>query len=161
MSAPAPSPAPAITPDAGADMLRIRVGDEHFALLLTAVEEALECPALAPVPGSAPELLGAFPLRGRFVPVFAPDDALGVSRAAADGVVLVMRGPADRRVGLLVDDVEDVIRIDRTQLVRSPRTGTPTEVVLGVARMGPDLVAVVDAAALLAACRAARDVEDA
>lgn len=151
---------PAITPDAGADMLRVRVGDEHFALPLAGVEEALECPALAPVPGGVPELLGAFPLRGRILPVFAPDRALGVSRGARDGVVLVLRAAADRRVGLLVDDVEDVIRIDRTQLVRSPHAGTPTEVVLGVARMGLDLVAVVDAAALLAACRAARDVED-
>lgn len=148
-------------PAAGADMLRVRLGAEHFALPLATVEEAMECPALAPVPGSAPELVGTFPLRGRFVPVFAPDRALGVPRAAPYGVVLVMRAGADRRVGLLVDDVEDVIRIDRTQLVRSPRTGMPADVVLGVARMGPELVAVVDAAALLAACRAARDVEDA
>jgi purine-binding chemotaxis protein CheW len=146
---------------AGAEMLRVRLGDEHFALPLAAVEEALECPPLAPVPGGAPELLGAFALRGRFLPVFAPERALGVSRGAEAGVVLVMHAAGGPRVGLLVDDVEDVIRIDRTQMVRSPRNGTPADVVLGVARLGPDLVAVVDTAALLAACRRSRDVEDA
>lgn len=158
----AAAPAPAAAPVAAA-MLRVRLGAEQFALALGAVEEVLECPPLAAVPGGAAELLGAFPHRGRFVPVFAAERLLGASRGSETGVVLVLcpRPGAPHRVGVLVDDVEDVITIDRTQLARAPRTSTTGSVVLGVARMGPDLVAVVDTDALLASCRPARDVEDA
>lgn len=131
-------------------MLLVRQSGEWFALDLRAAEEVLEMPALTAVPDMPPAMLGVFALRGRFVPVVRAHAALGVAPGRADGVVLIVRC-GGRRVGLALDDVEDVITVDPGQLHRPPAdAGTP--VVIGVERRGSTLVGIVDAAALVEAC---------
>lgn len=140
--------------DAGAElreMLLFRVGGEHFAVELGASEEVLEWPGverLARMPASA---LGVFTLRGQLVSVYSPERALRVRREEEAGVVLLIHSRG-RRIALALDDVEEVITVD----VRSLKRPSPREAVdgllLGIARHGDWLVAVVDVQALVAAC---------
>ena len=138
---------------AGVDMLLFRQGGELFALDLRSADEVLEMPPLAPVPGMVNPMLGVFPLRGQYVPVFAPHAALGVGPSAGHAVVLVLRRGA-RRVALALDDVDDVITVDASRLYRAPAADGAEGVVLGIERRGTDLVGIVDAAALVEACAA-------
>ncbi|MDQ3699019.1 MAG: chemotaxis protein CheW [Gemmatimonadota bacterium] len=133
------------------DLLLFRVGSELFALDLVAIEEAVELPPVRTVPDAATAMLGVTDLRGRLVAVFSPAQTLRCVPDAKIPVLLVMR-LGDRRVGLAVDDVEDVLVLEASDL-RTPslRHGND-ELVHGVVRRAGALVTVLDAPALLAAC---------
>jgi chemotaxis signal transduction protein len=135
----------------GVPMLVVRIGRERFACDLAAAEEALEWPELDAVPGARAGLLGVFSHRGQLVPLHSPARALGVTHAEAQGVVVIMH-TRGRRVGLALDDVEDVIMVDLSHMQPSPVPDVAGRVALGVLRHGEHLVSIIDAAALVAAC---------
>ena len=142
-----------------------RVGRELFAADLCAVEEAVELEGLRPLPEMPSGMLGVFPLRGRMTPVYSPARALGVALGERSGVALLMRatvdGVAHRRVGLAIDDVEDVLTVDLSTLRDPPLADGTDGLLLGLARRGAELVAVIDAEALVTACLSGRALETA
>ena len=71
--------------------------------------------------------------------------------------MLVMR-VGERRVGIAVDDVDDVMQLDAAGVRPAPVPDTDG-ILLGVARSGGELVSVLHANALVAAC-AAQTAED-
>ncbi|GAC1515363.1 MAG: hypothetical protein NVS1B4_05510 [Gemmatimonadaceae bacterium] len=135
----------------GIELLLFRVGTERFATDLAAVEEAVELPEVRALPEMAESMLGIFDLRGRMTPIYSPERALGVALAGTAGVALLMRA-GDRRIGLAVDDVEDVLRPDVATIREAPTLGAASETILAVLCEGTNLIAVVDADALVAVC---------
>lgn len=133
------------------DLLLFRIGRELFALELVEAEEALDLPELNPLPEMMRGMLGVFTLRDALLPAYAPTVLLGVS-ADAPTTALVLRG-RDRRVAIAVDDVEDVATVSLEEMRDAPVAETDG-LMLGVFRHGAQLVALLDADALLAACRA-------
>lgn len=150
MTATAPMSSDSIRAGRRAERLLVRIGRELFALELAAGDEALEMPALEPMPDAPSHLLGMAAWRGRHLPVFTPEHVLG---AAPDvrRVLLVLRD-GERRVGIVVDDVLDVVAIDPATLRRPPVAADGHAVVVAVARHGAELVSLLDAAALVRAC---------
>jgi chemotaxis signal transduction protein len=65
--------------------------------------------------------------------------------------MLVLRS-GERRIGLAVDDVEDVMTIEPSMVRRPPVPDAGDAVLRGVARRGTELVGILDADALLSAC---------
>lgn len=139
--------------DAGAatEMLLFRQGGELFALALCAALEVVEMPVLDAVPDMAGDMLGVVPVRGSYVPVYAPESALGLAAASTHAALLMLRRDG-RVVGVALEDVEDVIVVDVSRLHHPHATAAGAGVVLGVERRGSDLVSVVDADALVNAC---------
>jgi purine-binding chemotaxis protein CheW len=136
------------------ECLLFRIGAELFAIDLAAVDEAIELPEVHGFPEMPGALLGVFALREHMLPVYSPAECLEVALTTDAGVVLVMRDADGRRVGLAVDDIEDVIVLDSTMVRRSPVPDATDTLLLGVARHGTEPVALVDAASLVAACTA-------
>jgi chemotaxis signal transduction protein len=137
------------------DLLLFRLGRELFAAELGAIEEAIDLTAVETLPhvrdGTSPSR-GIFTLRGVLVPLFSPAVALGVAPAEAT-TALVVRDRAGR-IAIAVDDVEDVLTVSDGELRPVPtRQAGDGGVLRGVVRRGSMLVAVVDLAALVAACR--------
>lgn len=131
------------------ELLLLRQGAEFFALELTAAVEALELPALAPLPDAPASLLGMLTDRGAAIPVFAASRILEVEgRGAGDEVLVIVRDGA-RQVGLVVDEVEDVIMADLTTMQRPMDSMRGDGVVRGVVHAGSRLVAVLDASAVV------------
>jgi purine-binding chemotaxis protein CheW len=144
----------AIAAHAGlSDTLVFRVGTERFAIDLAAVEEAIELPSVHHLPEMPDHLLGVFELRGRLVPIYSPQRVLRVALASEAAAVLVLRS-GQRRLGLAVDDVDDVLTIDGAAVRRAPIADNEDKVLLGVIRRGADLLALVDAESLALACLA-------
>ena len=134
-----------------ADLLMFRIGDELFAADLASVEEAVTLPEIHHLPEMPVAMLGAFNLRGRLTPVYSPSHVIGVPlRGVAQAALLVHAG--ERRLGLAVDDVEDVFQVDLATVREAPGTDDADGILLGVAHHGSELVAIVDAEALVAAC---------
>jgi purine-binding chemotaxis protein CheW len=135
-----------------ADLLVFRVGGELFATALTAVEEALELPQLSAIPEMPLSMLGVLTLRGRMLPTYSPARPLGIALERDDAAALVIRA-GERRIALAVDDVDDVFTLDLATLRAAPTAGAERDALLvGVARRGADLVAVLDAELLVNAC---------
>jgi chemotaxis signal transduction protein len=131
------------------ELLLLRQGAEYFAFVLTSAMEAMELPVLTPIPQAPAMLLGMLTDRGAGIPVFAGSHILGVHGQRAGDEVLVLVRDGARQVGLVVDEVEDVIMADLTTLqqpIDAMRTGG---VVRGVVQSGNRLVAVLDARAIV------------
>lgn len=160
----APAVTPAMLRDAArarkgrAELLLFRAGREIFALPLGAVEEAIESPVIASLPEMPGAMLGVFRLRERLVPTYSPAGALGVTLATPVGAALLARS-GERRIALAVDDVEDVMELDLSTLRDPPVVDEIDGILLGVARFGRELVAVVDPEALISACIGGRTLE--
>jgi len=139
-----------------AELLLFRVGTERFATALAASEEALELAEhpVHPVPGRAPARLGVVAVRGTLLPIYTPRAALGLEPSTTLPEMGLVYSAAGSRVALAVDDVEDVFVADLGELCDAPGAARGAMgVVLGVVRHGGALVGVVDAEALLGACR--------
>ena len=134
-------------------LLLFRIGQETFAAELGAVDEAVEVPALHGLPEMRSGMLGMFDLRGRMLPVFSAAIPLGVEITSHSGATLVMRAN-DRRVGIAVEDVDDVIEADCASLRGVPGSADPDGVFLAVLQQGTRIASVIDAAALVDACLA-------
>jgi len=134
------------------ELLMFRIGDEKFAVELVCVEEAIDLPDVHHVPEMPPAMLGVITVRDVLTPVFTPDEALGVP-VQGRGAALIFR--AERgRFALAIDDVDDVMSLDLATLRDAPGSDVADAVVLGVARNGDGIVALVDADALVLACQA-------
>lgn len=141
-----------------AELLLFRVGDELFGVELSSVEEAIDRQPLHTLPEMPPSMLGIFVLREAMVALHEPATLLGARSSATDTVIVFRGGGKARRVALAIDDVEDVMPLELDQ-VREPPTPDPEGILLGVARRGRDLIGVLDAESLLAACRSDNAVE--
>ena len=133
------------------ELLMFRVGSERFAVELICVEEAIDLGAPHHVPEMPPAMLGVVTVRDTLTPVFSPDDALGVA-AVSKGAALIFRSNRGR-FALAIDDVDDVTTLDLAQLRDAPGADGADSLVLGVARNGGGIVALVDAESLIAACQ--------
>ena len=134
------------------ELLMFRVGSERFAVELLCVEEAIDLVEPHHVPEMPPAMLGVITVRDTLTPVFTPDEALGVA-AVSKGAALIFRSTRGR-FALAIDDVDDVMTLDLAQLRDAPGLDGSDSLVLGVARSGGGIVALVDAEALIAACQA-------
>lgn len=134
-----------------ADLLLFRIGDELFAADLASVEEAVTLPEIHHLPEMPPAMLGAFDLRGRLTPVYSPAHVIGVPLRGVAQAALLVRSDT-RRLGLAVDDVEDVFQVDLATVHDSPGIDDADGILLAVAHHGTELVAIIDADALVAAC---------
>jgi chemotaxis signal transduction protein len=122
--------------------LRIRLGDEHYALGLEHVLEVLELGELTPVPGSAATLLGLHNLRGE---ILASVDLCAVLGIASDGGGrhLVVVADDTRRAGFAVDELFALAELPEA----TAATGSPF--LLGGALVEGQLIGVVNVPAVL------------
>ncbi len=142
-----------------ADLLMFRVGAEHFAVELRAVDEVIDRPRIHHVPEMPPAMLGVVTVRERLTPVYSPHRALGSPLASRDAVLIFRDGRSG--AGVLVDDVDDAITVDLRDLRDPPGARENDAVVVGVIRHEDVWIAILDAEALIAACRNAALLETA
>ena len=136
-----------------AELLVFRVGSELFATELRAVEEAVEGVAPRLIPDAPPAMLGIFALRDRTLPMYSLGRVLAVANAGAPEMTLVLR-PSATRIALAVDQVDDVYEAPLSS-VRPTPTGDADGLLLGVVWRGGELITLLDADVIVAACLAA------
>ncbi len=123
------------------------LGSEEYGLPIEDVREIVRFTEPRPVASDVPWMRGVISLRGRLVPVHDLATRLGV--AAREGAPpptakLVIVETAGEPVGVLVDDVVEVLRVDEAQLEPVP-SGDGR-----IARVGERLVLLLDGAELAA-----------
>jgi purine-binding chemotaxis protein CheW len=136
-----------------AELLVFWVGDEEYAIDILEIQELIKLPAVTQVPRTSEAILGITSLRGTVVPVLELSRILklGTRPVSRTTRVLVLRGGGDP-VGLVVDRVTSVVRIERESIEAVPRTmQTETgDLLAGVGRVDERLLIILDLAAILA-----------
>jgi purine-binding chemotaxis protein CheW len=128
-----------------------RVGEQSYALPISAVREIVRPPEITPVPQSPEHVAGVMNLRGRIVPVI---DLRKRFRQAIENspktrvLVIALDG---KLIGLLVDSASEVLKIASAEIEPSPQLfGEDNErYVTGVAKHLGRLVILLDVNKLL------------
>ena len=141
-----------------ADLWVFRLGAELFATELRAVEEAVEGAEAQAMPDTPPAMLGIFALRDRTLPMYALARVLDVPASGAGEMTLVLR-PGTVRVALAVDAVDDVFDAALDAVRPVPAATEGDSLVLGVVWRGSELITLLDADLVVAACVAAAPPE--
>lgn len=136
-----------------AELLVFRVGAELFATELRAVEEAVDGAEAQTIPDLPPAMLGIFALRDRTLPMYALARVLDVPCADTGDMTLVLR-PGAVRVALTVDAVDDVFETSLDAVRVAPASPEGDGIVLGVVWRGAELITLLDADLVVAACLA-------
>ncbi len=96
----------------GEQILRFRLSEMALSLALSAVREILSRLPITPVPHVPPEVLGVMNLRGRIVPVLSLRHRFGLETEGVEEPTVIVIQQGDVLLGLLVDEVEEVVTVD-------------------------------------------------
>ena len=135
-----------------AELLVFWVGNEEYAIDILEIQELIKLPPVTPVPRTAESCLGIISLRGTIVPVvdLSLILKLGARPVARTTRVLVLRADGDP-IGLVVDRVTSVVRIEREIIEPVPRTmqSEAGDLLSGVGRIDDRLLIVLDLPAIM------------
>src|SRR3954469_20196306 len=118
------------------------LGDEEYALPITQVHEIIRFTEPRSVASSDPSVRGVISLRGKILPVYDLATRLGVEHADVADSKIVIVETGDDMAGVVVDDVEEVITVDASQLDEAPTAGG--RAIDGIAKIGDRLVVLLD-----------------
>jgi purine-binding chemotaxis protein CheW len=103
-----------------------RIGDEDYAIDLLRVREIIAPLPVTPVPRAPAFVEGVVRLRGEVVPVLDVRKRLGAEvRPPTRKSRFLVVHVAGRRIGLVVDEVCEVVRLPRSHLRPAPALGDP------------------------------------
>ncbi|MEQ1831699.1 MAG: chemotaxis protein CheW [Candidatus Eisenbacteria bacterium] len=129
-----------------------RVAGALFGVEVERVQEVVRNVAVTRVPPAPPAVAGLLNLRGRIVPVVDLRVLLGLPPAdASQGGIHVIVRDGDDPVSLCADAIADVRRGDDIEVEPMPESFGPphTELILGVVKLGDDMLLVLDLEAAL------------
>lgn len=138
--------------DGAQRLLVFGVGAERFAVPLAAVDEVIDAPTLRRMPDASRAVLGVTTVRGALVTVYDPRPVLNVDGIVNDAALLFQRNGG--RVALAVETLYETIVIESHDVRPAPTSAGSDRSLLGLVRRGTDLIAVLDAGALLDAVAA-------
>jgi purine-binding chemotaxis protein CheW len=134
-----------------ARLVVFRLADRAYALSVENVGKILPMVALTPVPEGPTWLEGVLNLRGQVVPVVDLRARFGLSRRPVSlDTPLVIAEAGDRTAGLIVDTVDEVLRLPRGSLSPPGELVQPSGLVGSVAAIGDRVILVLDPELLLA-----------
>jgi purine-binding chemotaxis protein CheW len=121
---------------------------EEYALPIESVSEIIRHAAPRAVASDSPDVHGIIGLRGKIVPIVDLAGRLGLAPAdePADGKVIILDA-AGGQLGIVVDEVDEVLTIAEEQLEAVPAAGSAVE---AVAKLDERLVMLLDATAFAA-----------
>jgi len=101
------------------DYLVIKVGENRFGVDAATVQDVFYLRGVTPVPTAAEEVVGILNLRGRIVTAVCARRRLGLPPRPADAAEPKAVGTdvGGDAYGLVVDEVEGVLRLDRTEIM--------------------------------------------
>jgi purine-binding chemotaxis protein CheW len=127
-----------------------QLAGERYAFPLDDVQEIQQIVALAEVPAGTDGVVGMVNLRGQVIPAVDLSDRLGVDPVSRGlNTPMLVARYRDLLVALIVDAVDDVLGLPDGCLQPAPTLHPLFPVMHGVARLGEELVCVLDVARLL------------
>ena len=131
----------------------VRVAGTLYGIEAGHVQEVMGLAPLTRLPLAAPGVAGLMNLRGRIVTVLELRRCLGLpARSEGTSAVNLVLRPADNPMGLLADEIGEVLEVDASAWAPRPETaqGPGADLVSGVYRLESELLCVLDPEAVRA-----------
>jgi purine-binding chemotaxis protein CheW len=125
-----------------AQLVVFSLGDEEYALPITDVQEIIRYAEPRAVASDAPWIRGVISLRGKIVPVCDLAARLGLPGDEERRANIVIVETATGTAGVIVDEVQEVLTVDDSQLDAIPTAGT--DFIEGVAKIDDRLVVLLN-----------------
>jgi len=142
--------------DSGGQYLTFMIAGEEYGVEILRVQEIKGWETATPIPNTPDHVLGVLNLRGAIVPIIDLRKRFNLESVAygSTSVVVVVRMSSDgqeRTVGLLVDGVADVYRLEAADIQPAPDLGGTihTEFVRGLATVDDKMVILLELDQLL------------
>ena len=131
--------------------LSFRVRDAGYALPIALVREIIEYAEVTRVPMMPAYIHGVINLRGNVVPVLDLAARFGLSLTAPGNrtcivIIELALGDGLQRIGLVVDEVDEVLEIDPQQIMPAPAFGTAirSDFIAGMAQQGQEFLIILN-----------------
>ena len=141
----------------GGKYLTFQLGSEVFGIQILRVQEIIGMMHVTGIPATPPEVRGVVNLRGKVIPVVDLRVKFGmVPQADTDRtcitVVQMKRRAGQMTIGIVVDNVCEVLDIDGKQIEPPPAFGGFEEAcfILGMAKVGEGVITLLDIESALA-----------
>jgi purine-binding chemotaxis protein CheW len=131
---------------APADIVTFRVCDMLCGLDIVDVQEIKRIHQITVVHRAPPEVRGVVNMRGRIVTIIDVRQKLGFAAAAPGPALVIIVPHREELLGLLVDDVDDIVRAEPGAIAPAPDNleGVERELFCGVLKLDQTLVAILD-----------------
>jgi purine-binding chemotaxis protein CheW len=124
-----------------------RLGDEDYAIAITKIQEIILMKPITRLPQVPDAIEGLINLRGNVIPIVNLRKRFGLpSREFDDETRTVVVNTRDKTVGVIVDEVTQVMRVtaDQIQPVPLSTSTTSRRYISGVARLEERLLIILD-----------------
>lgn len=127
------------------------LGEEQYGVPITSVQEIIRHTPPRPMPESPAGVEGVINLRGRLIPVLSLAERLGVYAETPQDAKVVIIELEDSTVGIVVDEVREVVTIDLAVTEPPPPNvvGSARSAIESVAKMEGGLLVILDPERLL------------
>jgi purine-binding chemotaxis protein CheW len=122
------------------------LGSEEYALPIGSVHEIIRFSEPRSVASEVPWIRGVIGLRGKIIPIFDLAARLGLA-PSEPGKIVIVAGDAGQ-VGVMVDEVEEVLTVVSEQLEEVPTANS--DAIEAIAKIGDRLVVLLNTSGLFA-----------
>ena len=122
------------------------LGSEEYALPIGAVHEIIRFSEPRSVASEVPWIRGVIGLRGKIIPIFDLAARMGLAPSEPGKIVIVSSGTG--QVGVMVDEVEEVLTVSSDQLEEVPTANS--ESIEAIAKIDDRLVVLLNTSGLFA-----------
>jgi purine-binding chemotaxis protein CheW len=131
---------------AAVDIITFRVCDMLCGLNIAEVQEIKRIHQITAVHRAPPEVRGVVNMRGRIVTIIDVRQKLGFEPSAGGPALVIIVPHREEMLGLLVDDVDDIVRAEAGSISPAPDNlaGVERELFCGVLKLDETLVAILD-----------------
>jgi purine-binding chemotaxis protein CheW len=131
-----------VTPDLARQLVVFSLGEEEYALAITQVQEIIRYSEPRAVASETPWIRGVISLRGKIVPVCDLALRLGVPAQPPHEAKIVIVETDAGTIGVIVDEVQEVLTIPGEQLEDAPATSN--EFIDAIAKVEDRLIILLD-----------------
>jgi purine-binding chemotaxis protein CheW len=124
------------------------LGREEYALPIGAVSEIIRFTEPRTVASDAAWIRGVIGLRGKIIPIFDLAARMALDSAGSEPGKIVIVETGTGQVGVMVDEVEEVLTVSSEQLEAVPTANTDS--IEAIAKIGDRLVILLNAEGLFA-----------
>lgn len=132
-------------------LVTFRVGPQEFAFDILQIERILRYQTPAPLPQAPDFLEGVIPYADGTVPVVDLRKRLDLEAPLREETRLMVVDLGDQRIGVLVDEVREVVRVDSTAIAAPAPVvrGLAAAYIAGIVSRGEHMIIILNARKLL------------
>ena len=120
------------------------LGDEEYAISISQVKEIIQYKGVTKLPNTPEYMEGVFTLRGKIIPVVDLVRRLGLTTSKNDDKRVLIIETAGREIGIVVDEVTEVIRLQDSAIEPPPPMTSGNGYVRGIGKAENRLLILLD-----------------